>query len=124
MSDDQARYGEMLRRLAQLLGKEADDPLLALALDGAVDTVKNYCGLREVPEGLCTTVVDMARDDFREGNYGGSSAARVVASVKRGDVQTAFATGAAGEVSSAEGGGRGVRPSYLQVLNAFRRTEW
>lgn len=118
------QYDRMLAKLARLLGKQPggdSDALLRDALDDAMDVVKNYCNITEIPRELESTVVKMARDVWRAEGYGQDTPAASVASVSRGDVSVSYTSGSGDNYSDANNqGGAGFARAYQKILNSFR----
>lgn len=84
-----------LERLKQLLGISTEDTEKDISLEFILadveETIKNYCNLDEVPEGLTNTAYRMAIDLYRNENIGQEDAAiGAVASISEGDTTTSF----------------------------------
>lgn len=82
-----------LEKLKQLLGIDDDnqDAALEFILSNVEETIKNYCNLEEVPEGLLQTSYRMAVDLYRNENIGHEeSALGSVSSLSEGDTSTSF----------------------------------
>ena len=109
----------MLERLARNLGKAIDDATVRDALDDAVDVVKNYCNIEEIPPALELTVVRIARDVWRAAGYGQEQAPQEIKSISRGDVSTSFEKPGYSETDST--GGAGFVQAYQKILNSFRK---
>ncbi|MCI8488997.1 MAG: hypothetical protein HFJ04_01870 [Lachnospiraceae bacterium] len=81
---------EKLKRLLGIAG-EAQDAVLEFIISDVEETIKNYCNLGEVPEGLRSTSYRMAIDLYRNENIGQEEgAAGSVASISEGDTSTSF----------------------------------
>lgn len=123
MPTEKTPFEKMLEALARKLGKALptnpdQDPLGDVLLD-AVQDVKNFCNLEELPEALHSTVVRIAMDMWRGAGYGQDAAPKQVTAVKRGDVQTSFA--APGYAGGNSGGGVDYKTPYLNILYNFRK---
>lgn len=63
------KKGLTVDRLAMLLGKPGTDEIMLARIEFALDNAKeialNYCHIKEIPEGLETTVLRMAMDIYR-----------------------------------------------------------
>lgn len=82
-----------LEKLKQLLGiaDESQDAELEFIILDVEETIKNYCNLTEVPEGLLQTSYRMAMDLYRNENIGHEeSALGSVSSISEGDTSTSF----------------------------------
>lgn len=84
----------MFKTLKVQLGvAEADksiDVQIQFALDSAVETVLNYCGIEEIPEGLTISLIRMAMAIYRNEQPGDSSNPQAVKSISEGDTSTSF----------------------------------
>lgn len=82
-----------LEKLKELLGIEGggQDAALRFIIADVEETVKNYCNLAEVPQGLLHTAYRMAVDLYRNENLGHEEcAAGSVSSISVGDTSTSF----------------------------------
>lgn len=117
---------DMLQSLKGLLGikNNEQDGLLQFVLDDAIERVKNYCNINEIPSGLKHTVVRIAADIYRSESYGEQDTSirpGVVKSVKRGDETTSFDTSStASKAESSEA----IVHEYKGQLNAYRKVRW
>lgn len=118
MPDTKTPLETMKEALSRRLGKTIEDPLLVDVLADAITDVKNYCNLPEIPPELYSTVVRIAMDMWRGAGYGQETAPQQVTSVKRGDVQTSFAT--PGFTGANAAGGADYKAPYLPLLRDFR----
>lgn len=110
-----------LGKLKGLLGIPEEDASqdipLQFILDDVEETVKNYCSLDDVPEGLINTAYRMAVDLYRYDRPGGEEAPVMVASISEGDTSTGF-------VNAAEALSGGILKDYQGQLNRYRRLVW
>lgn len=110
-----------VKRLSALLGlKEPDEAASAhveFVLENATDTVKNYCHINEIPEGLETTVLRMAMDIYRNEQLGNDDVPRSVSSVQIGDTNTSFKESTTVFLDS-------IMKNYKAVLNRYRKVEF
>ena len=110
-----------LGKLKGLLGLPEEDAsqdvLLHFILDDVEETVKNYCNLDAVPDGLVNTAYRMAVDLYRHDRPGVEDAPVRVASISEGDTSTSFA-------SAADALGGGILKDYQGQLNRYRRMRW
>ena len=83
---------DMLVSLVEITGGSFSDGVYRFALNTAAETVINYCNLDAVPKGLENTVVRMAADILRFGQYGknGGNIPVSVTSVSVGDTSTSY----------------------------------
>lgn len=110
-----------LGKLKGLLGIPGEDTSqdvpLQFILDDVEETVKNYCSLAAVPDGLMNTAYRMAVDLYRYDRPGVEEAPVMVASISEGDTSTGF-------VSTAEALNGGILKDYQGQLNRYRRMVW
>lgn len=105
---------ETLKRFLGISGEEQDAMLEFILLD-IEETVKNYCNLEEVPEGLQHTVLRMAVDVYRNEKPGEDGVPVTVKSISEGDTSTSFGTvETSGYVET-------VLKDYRKQLNRYRR---
>lgn len=105
---------EKLKSLLGITGDEKD-VLVGFAIENAEETVKNYCHIEEVPEGLSNTVIRMAMDIYRKEQPGESETPLAVKSISEGDTSTSFGTPETG------GYAESVLKDYKIQLNRYRR---
>ena len=82
-----------LAKLKAILGIEDDskDVILEFVIVDVEETIKNYCHVDSVPEGLVNTGYRMAMDLYRNENMGDETAAiGAVSSISEGDTTTSF----------------------------------
>ncbi len=109
-----------LETLKSLLGisEEGQEPLLEFALRDAEETVKNYCNLEEIPEGLKHTVIRMAMDICRNEQFGDSAVPMAVKSISEGDASTSFGT------VESSGYAQTLLKDYQKQLNRYRKVKF
>lgn len=104
-----------IKKVKSLAGiPDAKDVIVEFALDSAEETVKNYCHLEEIPEGLHNTLIRMAVELCRQEDYGSADGAHPVKSVTIGDTSTTF-----GDHSSEYK--ESVLKKYEKTLNSYRK---
>lgn len=107
-----------LEKLKGLLGIPAEDTSrdssLQFVLDDVLETILNYCNLKELPSGLANTAVRMAVDLYRAEQPGAADSAVRVASITEGDTSTSF-------VSAADALAGGILKDYRGRLNRYRK---
>ena len=112
-----------LAKLKNLAGiSEEDrsrDEILQFTLDNVRETILNYCGLVELPDGLIQTAYRMALDLWRGETFGQEGQPVTVTSVTEGDTSTYF--GASGAYTALQGG---ILKDYKAQLNRYRRVVW
>ncbi len=83
---------DQVRKAKALLGitDNEKDLLVQFSLESAEDTIKNYCRLDRVPEGLNTTMYRMAADIYRNEQFGQQDSVSRVTSISEGDTTTSF----------------------------------
>lgn len=82
-----------LAKLKLLLGiaDDTQDAVLEFVIADVEETIKNYCHVEEIPEGLLHTGYRMAVDLYRNENIGcAAGAIGSVASITEGDTSTSF----------------------------------
>lgn len=113
---------EKLNQLKGRLGIELtdtskDDDLL-FALEDVEETIKGYCHITEIPEGLNTTVIRMARELYMNENLGSDSVALgSISSISEGDTSTSFRSSASEFKDS-------LLKDYKSKLNKYRKLVW
>jgi hypothetical protein len=108
----------MLEKLNKLLGISEENYFTEFALTEATNKVLNYCNINEIPTALETTVIRIAMDIYRDGEFGEESATGQVLSVTRGDTSTTFAD------TTSTNNADDYIGKYKAVLNGFRRVRW
>lgn len=107
-----------LERLKSLLGIEDDtkDNILEFIISDVEETIKNYCNIEEVPEGLINTSYRMAMDLYRNENVGHEeSALGSVSSISEGDTTTSFRQYADDNFKDT------ILKNYTKTLNRYRK---
>ena len=113
---------EQLNKLKGLLGIEvtdtSKDTILEFALEDIENIVKDHCNITDIPEGLNTTVIRMARELYMNENLGSDSVALgSVSSISEGDTSTSFRS-AASEFKDS------LLKDYKSRLNKYRKLVW
>lgn len=107
-----------LEKLKSLLGIPAEDTAqdasLRFVLDDVLETILNYCNLKELPSGLANTAVRMAMDLYRSEQPGTAGDAVRVASITEGDTSTSFS-------SAADALAGGILKDYRGQLSRYRK---
>lgn len=108
-----------LGKLKELLGisKEdvSQDPQLTFIMEDVEETVKNYCHIKSVPEGLINTCYRMAVDLYRHERLGEMEVPVMVTSISEGDTKTSFSSTAGALQGS-------ILKNYKAQLNRYRKT--
>ena len=107
-----------LDKLKLLLGIEdmSKDDILKFIMNDVEETIKNYCNVEELPEGLLNTSYRMAMDLYRNENVGNdASASGPVSSISVGDTSTSFRQYADDNFKDT------ILKSYTRTLNRYRR---
>ena len=119
-----------LSKVKALLGIQAEDhdAILEYVIQTVEKMVLRYINWDTLPEDLENVLVVMCVSYYKSAGLGNSSATTgPVASVKRGDVQTTFATGS-GSSGSANtfnlGADNGEFFGWKTVLNEYRKVRW
>lgn len=119
-----------LSKVKTLLGIQTEDhdAILEYVIQTVENMVLRYINWDTLPEDLENVLVVMCVSYYKSAGLGNSSATTgPVASVKRGDVQTTFATGS-GSSGSANtfnlGADNGEFFGWKTVLNEYRKVRW
>lgn len=119
-----------LSKVKALLGVQTEDhdAILEYVIQTVEKMVIRYINWDTLPEDLENVLVVMCVSYYKSAGLGNSSATTgPVASVKRGDVQTTFATGS-GSSGSANtfnlGADNGEFFGWKTVLNEYRKVRW
>lgn len=119
-----------LSKVKTLLGIQTEDhdAILEYVIQTVEKMVLRYINWDTLPEDLENVLVVMCVSYYKSAGLGNSSATTgPVASVKRGDVQTTFATGS-GSSGSANtfnlGADNGEFFGWKTVLNEYRKVRW
>lgn len=113
---------EKLNKLKGLLGIEltdiSKDVNLEFAIEDAENTIKGYCHMDDIPDGLNTTLIRMARELYINENLGSDTVALgSVSSISEGDTSTSFRSNAAEFKDS-------LLKDYNSRLNKYRKLVW
>jgi phosphoenolpyruvate synthase/pyruvate phosphate dikinase len=113
---------EKLNQLKGRLGIELTDTTkdedLLFALQDVEETIKDHCHITEIPDGLNTTVIRMARELYMNENLGSDTVALgSVSSISEGDTSTSFRS-AASEFKDS------LLKDYKSRLNKYRKLVW
>lgn len=118
-----------LSKVKALLGIQAEDhdAILEYVIQTVEKMVLRYINWDTLPEDLENVLVVMCVSYYKSAGLGKSATTGPVASVKRGDVQTTFATGS-GSSGSANtfnlGADNGEFFGWKTVLNEYRKVRW
>lgn len=110
-----------LAKLKALLGIEDDskDVILEFVIADVEETIKNYCHVEEMPDGLVNTGYRMAMDLYRNENIGSETAAvGTVSSISEGDTSTSFQQYVDNNFKDT------VLKNYKSSLNRYRKVAW
>ncbi|VUZ28529.1 Uncharacterised protein [Acetobacterium wieringae] len=108
---------EKLKKLLGITGTD-QDPILEFIIEDVTETVKNYCNISSIPQGLLNTAYRMAMDLYRNENIGDSSISiGQVSSITEGDTSTSFKS------STAEFKDH-IMKNYRAQLNKYRKLVW
>ena len=108
-------------KLKELLGieDESKDVILEFVIADVEETIKNYCHVDEMPDGLQNTGFRMAMDLYRNENIGSESAAvGSVSSITEGDTSTSFRQYVDDNFKDT------VLKNYKSSLNRYRKVVW
>ena len=110
-----------LTRLKELLGIKDDskDKILEFVIADVEETIKNYCHVDTVPDGLVNTGYRMAMDLYRNENIGSETgAAGSVSAISEGDTSTSFRQYVDDNFKDT------VLKNYKSSLNRYRKVAW
>lgn len=106
----------MRKELKKILGKDAEEERIDLAINIATELIKNYCQIKKVPDGLYYTLIRMAADIYKN-EYGSSEESQtVVSSLKEGDTTISFS-----ENKESVNYQYSILKNYTKQLNAYRK---
>ena len=108
-------------KLKELLGieDESKDVILEFVIADVEETIKNYCHVDEMPDGLQNTGYRMAVDLYRNENIGSESAAvGSVSSITEGDTSTSFRQYVDDNFKDT------VLKNHKSSLNRYRKVVW
>jgi len=113
---------ERLNSLKDMLGINVTDSTkditLKFALEDATNIILDHCHIDEIPTGLETTLIRMARELYINENLGDESIALgSVSSINEGDKSTSFRS-AASEFKDS------LLKDYKSKLNKYRKLVW
>lgn len=107
---------DMLSTFRILIGKEESEELLTFILNLVEETVKNFCHITDIPNGLKNTVIRMAVDMYREEGYGNADGGTgAVKSISVGDTSTTFSTETATYYAES------LLKNYEKTLKSYRK---
>ena len=110
-----------LAKLKALLGIEDDskDVILEFVIADVEETIKNYCHVEEMPDGLVNTGYRMAMDLYRNENIGNQTGpVGSVSSISEGDTSTSFRQYVDDNFKDT------VLKNYKSSLNRYRKVAW
>ena len=109
-----------LAKLKAILGIEDDskDVILEFVIVDVEETIKNYCHVDSVPEGLVNTGYRMAMDLYRNENIGSEAGAVGSVSITEGDTSTSFRQYVDDNFKDT------VLKNYKSSLNRYRKVAW
>lgn len=108
---------EKLKKLLGITGTD-QDPILEFIIEDVTETVKNYCNISSIPQGLLNTAYRMAMDLYRNENIGDASISiGQVSSITEGDTSTSFKS------STVEFKDH-IMKDYKAQLNKYRKMVW
>lgn len=91
------------------------DAILKFIMRDTEETIKNYCNINQIPEGLLHTSYRMAMDLYRNENIGNKEGNLSVSSITVGDTATSFKQGIDDSFKNS------VFKDYRKVLNRYRK---
>ena len=102
-------------KVKKICNAEENTDIIEYCCDSAEEIIKNYCGIKEIPDGLESVFIEIACDIYRSGEYGNEAQTGRLKSLTEGDVSMSF------EESSEKSGD--IR-KYENRLKPFRRIKW
>lgn len=113
---------ERVMRIVKLLLPNVDANLRMFATELVCDSIKNYCNVIEIPEGLYHVAASMVLDVWRQTQLGHEQLTQQVKGISRGDTSFTFASPA--EQMQALVSSPTFARNYAPQLNAFRKLRW
>ena len=110
-----------LAKLKALLGigDDSKDVILEFVISDVEETIKNYCHVDTVPDGLVNTGYRMAMDLYRNENIGSETGASgSVSAISEGDTSTSFRQYGDDNFKDT------VLKNYKSSLNRYRKVAW
>lgn len=107
-----------MEKLRDYLGIQdsSRDSMLEFIMADVEETIKNYCNLEEVPEGLLFTSYRMAVDLYRNENFGQEEVGTgTVASITEGDTSISFSKSAESDFKKT------LLKNYEKTLQRYRK---
>ncbi len=104
-----------IEKIKKICSAEENADIVEYCCDSAEEIIKNYCGIKEIPDGLESVFIEMACDIYRSGEYGNEAQTGRLKSLTEGDVSMSF------EESNEKSGD--IR-KYENRLKPFRRIKW
>ncbi len=108
----------LIEKIKEICGEEEITAALEQSAVSAISIAKNYCGIDEIPEGLESTVIDIAVDIFKSGQYGGADETGRLKSITEGDISMSF-----GDTLFEQYGLSSIK-NYEKRMIPFRRIKW
>ena len=102
-------------KVKKICNAEENTDIIEYCCDSAEEIIKNYCGIKEIPDGLESVFIEIACDIYRSGEYGNEAQTGRLKSLTEGDVSMSF------EENSEKSGD--IR-KYENRLKPFRRIKW
>lgn len=97
------------------LGENSNELLISIAIEEAIESIKNYCNIESVPDALSFTVVNIAIDIINSDSESISN--RTVKSIARGDTNITYADKKV--LSKGD-----IVKSYSKQLNNYKKVRW
>lgn len=112
------KLNQLKGRLGIVVTDISKDDNLLFAIEDAEETIKGYCNIAEIPEGLNTTVIRMAMELYRNENLGDEEIALgSVSSISEGSTSTSFRSSSSEFKDS-------LLKDYKSRLNKYRKLVW
>lgn len=111
-----------IRETVKMLLPDVDDKLLGFTASLVEDSMKNYCHVESVPDGLNNVAAAMVVDALRQHQFGKSELEPEVKGVSRMDASFSFAS--ASEQMQRVISNPGFTQNYKAQLNAYRKLRW
>lgn len=106
---------EKLKLLMGVVGTDKD-AVLQFALDDVSETIRNYCNVDDLPDGLEHTAYRMAIDIARAEGFGQADAPDNITSIREGDTSVSYGKASASGVFASS-----ILKNYTAQLNRYRK---
>ena len=102
-------------KVKKICNAEENTDIIEYCCDSAEEIIKNYCGIKEIPDELESVYIELTCDIYRSGEYGSEAQTGRLKSLTEGDVSMSFeeSDGKSGDIRK-----------YENRLKPFMRIKW